>query len=546
MSITVSHLSKKFNLYSRPLHRLKEWLTLGSRKYHTDFWALRDVNLEIAEGTSVGIIGPNGAGKSTLLKIITGTLFPTEGEVDVQGRVAGLLELGTGFHPEFTGRLNIYLNAKMLGLSDEEIERKMPEIIRFSELGDFIEQPIRTYSSGMVMRLGFSIASCVEPDVLIIDEALSVGDAYFSQKCVRRIREFREQGVTILFVSHDPTAVLTLCDHAVLLEHGAVQRTGTPEEVLDFYNARIAQRSADSRTQILIRDQADGAGIGTQRSGNFRAVITSVEFLNSRGEASEFFISGEKATLVIGVYFLEDVSDPTVGILFRNRLGIEVYGVNTKGMKKALGAYKKGDHAEVRFDMTLDLGPDDYSLTVAVHLDETHLVTSFDWIDKACRLRVLPPVEYSFYGLARLMPVITATAKPAASDAMDLTAIFRPILGECPKSLSADSICDRFFLEGWQDTAAGNGQTRLLTSPARFVFTPTGNAIVMHLGEELPAGRLEEPILEWIGGSIRGKIEKADLLFELPQEFIGKTQSFRLTIPSGAPIHVVSIESLEK
>lgn len=547
MSITVTHLSKRFNLYARPLHRFKEWATLGRRSYHTAFWALRDVNLAIPSGASTGIIGPNGAGKSTLLKIITGTLFPTEGEAKVEGRVAALLELGTGFHPEFTGRLNIYLNGKMLGLSDDEIAEKFDEIVSFSELGNFIEQPIRTYSSGMTMRLGFSIASCVDPDVLIIDEALSVGDAYFSQKCVRRIREFRERGVTILFVSHDPSAVLTLCDRAVLLEQGVVQREGTPEEVLDFYNARIAQRSASGGMQILVRDEADGSALGTQRSGNFRAVITGVEFRNAKGDASETFVSGEDAALAVRVLFLEDINDPTVGVLIRNRLGIEVFGLNTKGLGRRLGNFRAGESMEVTLSFPLNLGPDDYSITVAAHEDETHLLNNFDWVDKAWRFRVVGGNDYQFYGLAKLCPELAVT-KGESARMEDVDRSLRSLLGDSPETLSGGVGDDRFFLEGWRvGEERGVGRVRMIDGRGRFAYVARGGGLVVEGGskrEELRKnmGHGQEACasdagggtrggmwLSWVGGEARGELVGGNAWeFVLPGEVVGKMMVYSL------------------
>jgi len=229
--ISLRQVSKVFRLYNNPTDRLMEWVLPVKR--HQEFHALRDITLEIPKGRTIGLIGQNGAGKSTLLKLITGTLLPTYGTMEIRGRVAALLELGTGFHPEFTGRQNIYVNGQLLGMSREELVKLEPEIIAFTELGPFIDQPVRTYSSGMVLRLGFSIAAAMNPELLIIDEALSVGDARFSQKCIRRIREFRDEGTTILFVSHDPGAVTTLCDEAVLLERGAVRSRGLPKDILE-------------------------------------------------------------------------------------------------------------------------------------------------------------------------------------------------------------------------------------------------------------------------------------------------------------------------
>ncbi|MBN1868022.1 ABC transporter ATP-binding protein [Candidatus Sumerlaeota bacterium] len=548
MTISVSHLSKCFHLYDRPLHRLGEWMTLGQRSFHRPFWALRDVNLDVAQGSSTGIVGPNGAGKSTLLKIVTGTLFPTEGEVRVEGRVAALLELGTGFHPEFTGRLNIYLNGKMLGLTDDEIAERFDEIVRFSELGQFIEQPIRTYSSGMAMRLGFAIASCVDPDVLIIDEALSVGDAHFSQKCVRRIREFREQGVTILFVSHDPAAILTLCDRAVLLEAGCVEAQGTPRDVLDCYNARIAHRRGEENGQVLV---PVSTGLGTLRSGNFRALIRSVEVLDASDRPCEAVPSGERVTILVRVAFLDDVENPTVGILIRNRLGIDVFGANTAGLGHALGDFRAGETTDVRFEMPVDLGPDEYSITVAVHRDESHLSGNYDWADKAGRFKAVESTV-RFKGIARLNPTVRhSSPRPIEGDVGDtLDSVFGPP----PARLGRDVACDAFFIDGWRSVVGEEetGRRRECLGTGRFLFRPAGRRLRIRTGPSRVPGSAR-PSLRWLGGETVAMAEEnpGEIVFELPSDAVGRTRIFSLSLPgadggespSMAALEVKSIES---
>jgi len=238
--LRVRNVGKAYKRYPGKWVRLAEWITGGER--HEKHWVLRDISFDVAPGQAVGIIGVNGAGKSTLLKIITGTTQPTTGSVEAGGRIAALLELGMGFHPDFTGRQNVYMGGQILGLSTEQISELMPEIEAFAEIGDYIDQPLRTYSSGMQVRLAFSVATVQRPDILIVDEALSVGDAYFQHKSFNRIREFREQSTTLLIVSHDRSAIQSLCDRAVLLERGFVIKDGYPEEVMDFYNAIIAEK----------------------------------------------------------------------------------------------------------------------------------------------------------------------------------------------------------------------------------------------------------------------------------------------------------------
>src|SRR4029079_12206252 len=251
IAVSVESVSKQYRIYDRPADRLKETLTRGRWKAHREFWALKDISFEIEAGTTTGIIGPNGSGKSTPLQIITGTLEPTQGRVWFEGRVAALLELGAGFNAEFTGIENIFMNASLLGLSKAETEALLPEIASFAEIGDFIYQPLKTYSSGMYVRLAFAVAIAVSPQILIIDEALAVGDAVFQHRCTRRIKEMQENGTTILFVSHDPGAIRALCSRAILLNHGQMEADGPPSEVLARYQKVImAQEAAYAEGQL--------------------------------------------------------------------------------------------------------------------------------------------------------------------------------------------------------------------------------------------------------------------------------------------------------
>src|SRR5215216_5657026 len=254
-ALRVEAVSKQYRIYDRPADRLKETLTRGRWKGHREFWALSDVSFEVEPGTTTGIIGPNGSGKSTLLQIITGTLEPTHGSVLIEGRVAALLELGAGFNAEFTGIENIFMNASLLGLSKAETERLLPEIASFAEIGDFIYQPLKTYSSGMYIRLAFAVAIAVAPQILIIDEALAVGDAVFQHRCTRRIKEMQENGTTILFVSHDPSAVRALCNRAILLNGGQKIAEGTPSDVLNRYQKIIMARQQAYEANVKTADE---------------------------------------------------------------------------------------------------------------------------------------------------------------------------------------------------------------------------------------------------------------------------------------------------
>ena len=272
--IKVNNITKEFKLYHNPADRLKE--IVFRKTLHRTFRALKEVSFEVQEGESLGIVGQNGAGKSTLLKILTGVLFPDSGAIHVDGRITGLLELGTGFNSEFTGIQNIYLNGTLLGMSKEEINEKLDTIVGFSELGDFIQEPIKTYSSGMVMRLAFSTAIHAAPKAFVVDEALSVGDTYFQQKCMRKIKEFKDDGGSIIFVSHDMNAVKILCDKAVLLDHGSTVEEGEPDKVINTYNFLMAKKGKGE--EIRLQDNS-----GAEKSyGNLKVEIIDAKMLNEK------------------------------------------------------------------------------------------------------------------------------------------------------------------------------------------------------------------------------------------------------------------------
>ena len=324
--ITATHITKRYKRYSSQWARLGEWLSLGRRIAHERRWALRDVNFKVRRGESVGIIGQNGAGKSTLLKILTGTAQPTEGHVRIGGRVSALLELGLGFHPDFSGRTNALMTCQMMGLTRNESERLLPEIEAFSELSDYIDQPMRVYSTGMQVRLAFSAATAVRPEILVVDEALSVGDTYFQHKCMQRIRAFKEQGTTLLFVSHDPTAVKSLCERALLLDGGRLIKDGKPDELLDYYNALVARQQHEEEIEQI--ENAFGRhGI---RSGSGQARIEQVELIDDDGNCGRAFRVGARVRLRVSVAFRQPVSDVTIGFVIRDRLGNDVFGTNTR------------------------------------------------------------------------------------------------------------------------------------------------------------------------------------------------------------------------
>ncbi|MBV8635779.1 MAG: ABC transporter ATP-binding protein, partial [Burkholderiaceae bacterium] len=276
-SIRVSKLGKAYKRYPNQWARLAEWLSPFNRKHHDLKWVLQDVDITIKPGESVGLIGINGAGKSTLLKLITGTSQPTVGSVTAQGRIAALLELGMGFHPDFTGRQNVLMSGQLIGMTAAEITALMPEIEAFAEIGEYIDQPVRVYSSGMQVRLAFSVATAVRPDILIVDEALAVGDVFFQQKCYERIRGFCEAGTTLLFVSHAMGTVYSLCDRAILLSEGRVALDASPREVIDLYNAQLLQRQGKGTAVVTVIDSDEEGNVGSFSSDG--AAISSVELL---------------------------------------------------------------------------------------------------------------------------------------------------------------------------------------------------------------------------------------------------------------------------
>lgn len=410
--VAVQGVGKYYKRYASKRGRLIEWLTNDRFIKHDRAWVLKDVSFEIEPGSSVGIIGQNGAGKSTLLKILTGTTTPSTGSVSMNGRVAALLELGMGFHGDFTGRDNAVMSGQLLGYSTDEIATLMPEIEAFAEIGDYIDQPVRTYSSGMQVRLAFAVATAVRPDILIVDEALSVGDAYFQHKCFDRIRSFRKAGTTLLFVSHDAGAVKNLCDRAILLDKGAMVKDGPPEEVLDYYNAIIAMREAD----YAIRQSRDLGGKVQYRSGGAEAEIRSVKIYRGGQESMAVQIEDE-VELVVEFIPHRPMPSPTIGILFKDRLGNEVFGTNTSHLGLPPRDLEVGVPCAARFRFPVNLGVGHYSLTVALHAGLTHLEGNYDWWDHALTLQVVPGSGFQFIGSAFLpvqASVGLSSAKPSS------------------------------------------------------------------------------------------------------------------------------------
>ncbi len=392
--IRLHRIGKAYRRYETPWRRLGEWVTLGRLVRHTDVWALRDITLEIAPGEAVGIVGANGAGKSTLLKLIAGTAFPTEGTSHVDGIVAAILELGIGFHPEFTGRENAYMAGQLLGYSSVQIGERMPDIEGFAEIGSYIDLPVRTYSSGMQVRLAFSVATAIRPDVLIVDEALAVGDAYFQHKSFARIRDFKRQGTTLLFVSHSPAIVKSVCDRAVLIDKGLLVRDGTPDSVLDYYNALMAHRGVEYEVQA-VRDE----GV---RSGDRSCIIERVELLYE-GRPASAVPSGASATFRITLRANVDLAELTIGIVIRDAVGNDVFGTNTYHLGRPLRHVLAGRQITCDFLVNaVALGTGNYSLSVALHRDMTHVSGNYDWWDRALVFQVLPNNGPHCIGIAML------------------------------------------------------------------------------------------------------------------------------------------------
>jgi ABC-type polysaccharide/polyol phosphate transport system ATPase subunit len=409
LALRVEKVSKQYRIYDRPGDRLKESLTRGLLRRHREFWALRDVDFEIESGTTVGIVGPNGCGKSTLLQIISGTLAPTHGDVWHEGRIAALLELGAGFDPEFTGVENIYMNASLLGLTRRETDVLLPAIERFAEIGPFLYQPVKTYSSGMYVRLAFAIAASVEPDILIIDEALAVGDAVFQHRCLRRINELHERGATVLFVSHDAGAVRALCSRAILLKAGRLIADGKPAEVLNLYQKIIMEREQAYEAEAGAQSSKPAAAHEgpapvscAYRHGDGSAEIVGAELTDASQTRVEIVQSGEPLTLRMLARFNHDVDNPVIGFLIRNSHGIHAYGTNTKEQQIDFGVVRQGEVIEVNFAFECWLGIDQYTISLAVHSDDGK---AYDWLDAALFLKVTSMIVIE--GIANLNASVT-------------------------------------------------------------------------------------------------------------------------------------------
>jgi ABC-type polysaccharide/polyol phosphate transport system ATPase subunit len=381
--VLAQRVSKVYPLYKRPSDRILEVFPFFKRRRHTEFWALRDVSFRAEKGEILALVGPNGSGKSTLLQIVSGLLQPTRGRVLTEGRVAALLELGAGFNPEFTGRENVYLNGEIMGLSRREVDRAFPSIEAFAEIGEFINRPVKEYSSGMYVRLAFATAIHVEPEILIVDEALAVGDAIFANRCIQKFEELKQKQVTILFVSHDLGLVKRLAHRAILLLNGEIAAQGEPSDVVNRYVGFVLERQQAEP----IEDAGHRIGLNASfRHGDGASRITEVGILDEQGQSLSAVASGSPVTVRVRAEFTQTVVEPVVGILVRNRLGIDVYGTNTRIEQRSFGRFDAGDVLEVDFKFDCLLTRQEYTLTVATqHWDGS----SQDWLDDVLAFSVV-------------------------------------------------------------------------------------------------------------------------------------------------------------
>jgi lipopolysaccharide transport system ATP-binding protein len=424
IAIRVTNLSKCYQIYDKPQDRLKQFILprlqrlagQQPKQYYREFWALKDVSFEVKKGETVGIIGRNGSGKSTLLQIICGTLNPTCGRVEVNGRVAALLELGAGFNPEFTGRENVYLSASLYGLTREEIDARFDDIAAFADIGEFIDQPVKTYSSGMFVRLAFAVIAHVDADILVVDEALAVGDAFFVQKCMRFLRNFIKHG-TLLFVSHDTSAVVNLCSHAILLQHGRIERQGTPKEVTEFYLESLYSEKQETQADYdntmpereIIEDEdfydmrRDIINTSTLRNdievfkfdpdspsfGAGGAKIISVKLLNQDSMPLSWVIGGEMVKLKVTTKVLETLKKPIIGFYIKDRLGQALFGDNTYlTYRECPQQVKTGQTLEAVFEFRMPILPaGDYSICVAIADGTQEEHVQHHWLHDALIIR---------------------------------------------------------------------------------------------------------------------------------------------------------------
>jgi len=426
--IRVEGVSKCFEIYERPRDQLKQFLLprlqrLAGRepaRYFREFWALRDVSMEIRRGDSCGIVGLNGSGKSTLLQIITGTLFPSAGTVSTQGRIAALLELGSGFNPEFSGRENVFMNGALQGFSRSQIEARLDDIQAFADIGEHFERPLHTYSSGMQMRVAFAVSTAFDPDILIVDEALAVGDAFFQQRCFHRLEQFREAGGTLLFVSHDANTVKHLCNRAVLISHGTAISQSDPRTVIDLYQGLIARKTDLGEREVTVNQSTPPAAWtqATTITTNHDAELVDFTLLGADDRELTFVESESRLTVRYRVRLHKDFDRPAFGLIVRDRMGRSLYETSTYAMRQPDQAVAAGQEVEVRFSFDFNVRAGQYSFSIGVanrgfsrsEFEEYSLL-----MHDVQQVQVVEAAEADHYGgVFNLRPTVTVTV-PAPS-----------------------------------------------------------------------------------------------------------------------------------
>lgn len=427
--LSVRDLGKCYHIYDRPQDRLRQILRRRRKRYYREFWALRGLSFELRRGDALGIVGQNGSGKSTLLQLIAGTLQPSEGEIRIEGRVAALLELGSGFNPNFTGRENVYMNGAILGLSRREIDERFDDIAAFADIGEFLNQPVLTYSSGMMVRLAFAVQVQVNPDILIIDEALAVGDALFQKRCFQRLEELRAAGVTLLFVSHDQESVRTLTSNAILLHEGCVRSSGPSGEVLldyrrllhdeekryfDRHLAQARNKPPAETGRAAPTPDADGNGRSDRLSfGDFDAEVLDARVLGGSNEEESVVYPGEKLTIRVRVRVNRDMNHLNVAVRIRNKQGVKMYSWGTLNQDMAIWAgratgeafwdrsFRAGDEVVVEFECICNLGVNLYEVQAAVSEERDRSYNAqriLHWRDEAAFFQVLMARQEYFFG----------------------------------------------------------------------------------------------------------------------------------------------------
>ena len=373
-AIKASHIDKVYKLYDSNKARVADTLGLTRKKNYREHFALNDVSLEVKKGECIGIIGTNGSGKSTMLKIITGVLSPTAGEVEVDGRISALLELGAGFNQEYTGMENIYLNGTMLGYSKEEIDSRLDDILSFADIGEFVFQPVKTYSSGMFVRLAFAVAINIDPEILIVDEALSVGDVFFQAKCYKKFEEFKASGKTILFVSHDLGAISKYCDRAVLINKGQKIGEGSPKEMINIYKKILVGQNAGETVDEIRNENTEGSDSwksnysinpNVNEYGNGRATIVDFAVVDDSGNFTNAILKGSTFTVKSRVRFNEDVANPIFTMSFKTLKGIDVTGTNTMYEKVELPLAKAGEEYVASFTQEMNMQGGEYLMSIS-------------------------------------------------------------------------------------------------------------------------------------------------------------------------------------